>query len=212
MTDCPACSGTLAETTFPGKLIGPDGKSVEVTMDQCGDCTGIWFDEAEIEATMGAHTPLFSLATAPATPGERGCVRCVEPMNVVHILGVELDVCPQCAGIWLDPGELKQVFAAYKAQYGAGTGMCCTRCKRAGFAEADLNYGDTGLLCDDCLAGAEKWGAWNLEQERQAGGSKLHKSLQSGAHSKGGSSVRFTINGIDVTGIFGMLQGLFSSK
>jgi Zn-finger nucleic acid-binding protein len=40
---------------------------------------------------------------------DRLCVVCREPMNQETILGVQVDTCPQCAGIWFDKDELKRI-------------------------------------------------------------------------------------------------------
>src|SRR5688500_3979709 len=39
----------------------------------------------------------------------RLCVVCREPMHQETILGVQVDTCPNCAGIWFDKDELKQI-------------------------------------------------------------------------------------------------------
>jgi Zn-finger nucleic acid-binding protein len=37
------------------------------------------------------------------------CPNCNTGMSQVQRAGVELDVCPQCRGVWLDRGELEKI-------------------------------------------------------------------------------------------------------
>jgi Zn-finger nucleic acid-binding protein len=37
------------------------------------------------------------------------CPNCNTSMQAVNRAGVELDICPQCRGVWLDRGELEKV-------------------------------------------------------------------------------------------------------
>jgi len=37
------------------------------------------------------------------------CPNCFTPMHVKMLEAVEIDICPKCAGTWLDPGELKKL-------------------------------------------------------------------------------------------------------
>lgn len=200
--NCPVCHTHLIENTFPGKLIGANGKTADVTIDECPSCQGMWFDEAEIEQTMGAHTPLAVLASGPGELGQRECVHGHGPMKVVQVLGVEIDTCPQCSGIWLDGGELKEVFKSYQSTYETDDGITCAGCGKSGFAESDLNHAAKGLICEQCFAKDEEWGAWSREQERTHHETPHHRSSS--------SDFRLEINGIDVTGIFGFLKGLFN--
>jgi hypothetical protein len=37
------------------------------------------------------------------------CPKCGQTMEVAHLEGVEIEVCPDCGGIYLDAGELDRV-------------------------------------------------------------------------------------------------------
>jgi len=39
----------------------------------------------------------------------RICPNCSNPMHVEDVHGIQLDVCPQCAGIWFDAEELRNL-------------------------------------------------------------------------------------------------------
>ena len=226
---CPSCSGALQETSFPGKLVGPDGRTGEVTMDKCGECGGMWFDEAEIEETMGARTPLATLANLEGVPGNRTCPRCQVALDVLTIFDTEVDTCGQCAGVWLDPGELKTLYAAYKENHQTDNGMRCGACGSDGHTEAHMNYTERGLVCGPCFSKAEaKWHrAEQKAMDTSAAGiassafgpdvGKVFKPLKvkskvvdkDGVEHTKTSQVSFKINGVEAGGLFGMIKGMF---
>ena len=39
--------------------------------------------------------------------GKRSCIKCQSGMDAADVLGVEIDCCPGCGGIWLDGGEIQ---------------------------------------------------------------------------------------------------------
>ena len=43
------------------------------------------------------------------------CPVCDEKLRMVERLGVELDICPSCKGIWLDRGELEKILEMDRA-------------------------------------------------------------------------------------------------
>src|SRR5437762_2330689 len=53
-----------------------------------------------IESTRGGNRPMA-----------RNCPNCSAEMRIEEVYGVKLDVCPECAGIWLDSGELRTLLA-----------------------------------------------------------------------------------------------------
>jgi len=42
------------------------------------------------------------------------CPNCNASMQAVNRAGVEIDMCPQCRGVWMDRGELEKVLAEAK--------------------------------------------------------------------------------------------------
>ena len=42
------------------------------------------------------------------------CPNCNTSMQAVQRTGVELDMCPQCRGVWLDRGELEKILSSAK--------------------------------------------------------------------------------------------------
>lgn len=50
--------------------------------------------------------------------GQRTCIKCNSSLEPIVILGVEIDRCVNCGGIWLDGGEIREL-AAKRAAAGA---------------------------------------------------------------------------------------------
>ncbi|MGE5476437.1 MAG: zf-TFIIB domain-containing protein [Bacteroidales bacterium] len=50
------------------------------------------------------------------------CPNCNVGMTQVHRSGVELDVCPQCRGVWLDRGELEKLLQPLREAESASPG------------------------------------------------------------------------------------------
>jgi len=105
---CPACDSNLHSMTV-GKL----------TVDVCkGGCGGIWFDNFELtkvdepdefegEALLHIERDDRLLVDYER---RRNCPKCENIVMMRHYYSerrqVEVDTCPNCAGVWLDPGEL----------------------------------------------------------------------------------------------------------
>lgn len=43
---------------------------------------------------------------------QRKCIKCDQGMQPLEVVGVEIDFCSGCGGIWLDEGEIKALAAA----------------------------------------------------------------------------------------------------
>jgi len=55
------------------------------------------------------------------------CIHCGEAMYVKNVLGIEIELCPNCAGLWLDSGELKELT---EYEIAAGRVLSCLRCDK----------------------------------------------------------------------------------
>jgi Zn-finger nucleic acid-binding protein len=99
---CPKCEAGLWS-------LRQDGHTIE----QCSACGGTWLDAGELTAAIEVYRRVDSREGAPTTGS---CVRCAEPLREVEYPGtaVKIDVCPACAGVWLDKGELEALRAAVK--------------------------------------------------------------------------------------------------
>lgn len=55
------------------------------------------------------RAPQASPPPPPRTTKVRPCPDCQVPLRAIRRLGVEIDVCPRCQGLWLDRGELERL-------------------------------------------------------------------------------------------------------
>jgi hypothetical protein len=110
---CPACFNQLTETQVGS-----------VAVDVCqGGCGGIWFDAFELqkvdEQDETAGEPLLNIERDERLVLDRShkreCPRCTDVKLHRHFFSakrrVEVDQCPNCAGYWLDAGELAMIRA-----------------------------------------------------------------------------------------------------
>ncbi len=115
---CPACDRALKQK-----------EAGRITVDVCeGGCGGIWFDWFELqrvdEPDEHAGEELLEIPRdAGLIVGEerrRHCPRCGGIPMMRHFFGVkrevEVDECPQCAGFWLDAGELGRIRDVYPSE------------------------------------------------------------------------------------------------
>lgn len=122
--DCPACEGELT-----CRDVG------DVEIDVCLRCRGVWLDASELDSLIGTRqgqsveARLDETAALPEVcrycgvsnpPGQAECGDCGKSlglacprdgkaMYVVDALGVELDRCPGCKGLWVDGFERKKL-------------------------------------------------------------------------------------------------------
>ena len=110
---CPACDFDLTELELGG-----------VKVDAChGGCGGIWFDAFELQRVdEQREVPTEHLLRIQSNPQirvdasrKRACPRCDGVKLKRHFFSarrqVEVDHCPNCAGYWLDAGELEEIRA-----------------------------------------------------------------------------------------------------
>lgn len=114
--DCPGCERMLCEVE-----VG------DLRVDVCrGGCGGVWFDRFELEKvderqeSAGAELLRVQpeVEVEVAKDADRRCPRDGATL-LRHFFSalreIEVDTCPQCAGIWLDAGELARMRAAEPA-------------------------------------------------------------------------------------------------
>ena len=108
---CPACFNELTEVQVGA-----------VKVDICHDgCGGIWFDAFELQRVDEQHEAagdhLIHIQRDPKVivdpSRKRACPRCEGVKLKRHLFSpkskVEVDHCPNCAGYWLDAGELEKI-------------------------------------------------------------------------------------------------------
>ena len=121
----PACFNELTETNVGG-----------VVVDVCeGGCGGIGFDAFELKQVDEAHEAagehLLHIEREPKLhvdfSRKHACPRCDGSKLKRHLFGpkstVEVDHCPNCAGYWLDAGELEKIRQEKKPGAPPGSGQ-----------------------------------------------------------------------------------------
>ncbi len=151
MSACPFCQTTM-RSTFLGGL----------PREECGGCGSVWFEGEALAKVMGGSISDALIRRAKGHPGickgchaklqyvpscpdcgtqSPTCPRCGHaPLPVVEALGVAVEVCSDCAGVALDPGELQQLQQAaatyrnepleVRPKLKLGVTPGCTACKR----------------------------------------------------------------------------------
>ena len=104
--DCPRCEVPL-EAQQRAAAKSP------VTVDICPKCHGLYLDHGELMLLTG-NRPLEDLLVRELridTEDRALCPACFGFMEFETPLGVQLDICSSCQGIWLDAGELERLSA-----------------------------------------------------------------------------------------------------
>lgn len=113
--NCPVCSKALSAMTVN-----------QITLDICNNgCGGIWFDKHEFRKFDEKREPdvegLLKIniqnKLGISSSDLHACPRCLNIKLMRHFASpkrkVTVDECPQCAGFWLDAGELTQIKNEY---------------------------------------------------------------------------------------------------
>ena len=117
--NCPACARELTHWRSPA-----------LTVDVCdGGCGGIWFDGYELskvdEPAEAAGEGLLDVPRDPSVhvdlEARRLCPSCTDGVVLMrHFTSVErrvtIDECPECGGVWLDPGELRGIRTEFPSE------------------------------------------------------------------------------------------------
>lgn len=146
-----------------------------MTADLCVGCNGIWFDGAELAQVSPALGGLPERRAEIAAAGRASgiaCPRCSARMTEVELLDVPLDICEECAGVWLDGGEYEALARAADREEGlpappaaqdrsAAAKAQRTRavaCKQCGVtAPLEKTYLTAmGLVCAGCYLSADR--------------------------------------------------------
>jgi len=106
---CPKCSAGLK-----------DFSSQDLKLARCFSCHGIWFDKNELKKVIDErdtdlswmHIDLWSEKEKfGAAYGKKLCPKCKKAMAALKYdkSEVEVDVCADCGGAWLDSGEFTKI-------------------------------------------------------------------------------------------------------
>ncbi|MBN1774681.1 MAG: zf-TFIIB domain-containing protein [Deltaproteobacteria bacterium] len=180
---CPKCRGSTRQVRAnrgdpaTGEAPVPTG---DLELDRCGSCRGTWYDRRELDQLLGrdlsAEFGRLPTGTArrtacaqcgapvagpePFCPGcgaslTAHCPRCEVELQSVRLVGVEIDFCPACGGLWLDESEVLALAAVFALRPDAPPGgLRCSRCGRSGLAPSQATCREDGLVCDACRLAA----------------------------------------------------------
>ena len=104
--NCPVDHSRLQEKLVEG-----------LSTHRCHLCHGIFipgdfFREVKAQAALQVHREIAGY-TPNLNASPRLCPKRCSTMMLMHIKGIEIDVCPQCDGIWLDSGELEKMILQF---------------------------------------------------------------------------------------------------
>lgn len=126
---CPACLGVQMTK------LRPEG-DVELWLDHCPRCGGMWFDDGEVDLLRSSHPKALatkvrisenasrmqchschasmarnlSKCTACGWKNVLDCPVCEKPLTPVQHDGLKIDVCKSCRGAWFDNNELAEIW------------------------------------------------------------------------------------------------------
>ncbi|MGB7532388.1 MAG: zf-TFIIB domain-containing protein [Halobacteriota archaeon] len=110
--DCPRCWVAMKKQEVD--VLGPN-----VIIDVCPKCHGTWFDNNELKKILGDRKLADYLTKHIGTQSDSKlvCPRCGGLMDLEYAEDVEIDVCLNCNGAWLDYGELDKLKDKSEAGY-----------------------------------------------------------------------------------------------
>ena len=127
----------------------------------CPTCHGLWFErDRALASTARDHAfappddeaggrPARSVGAAAPHHGPRHCARCRQPLRPRFVAEVELDVCPRCAGLWLDAGEFQAIRGWYAREGPGRSGGKTVKPaaqRRQSAASSDIDGGSIGAM------------------------------------------------------------------
>lgn len=93
---------------------------------RCEGCSGLWLSNASVVRHIGAVPRAAYIRNTGANTGLHCPDDRASLVALIHH-GVEIDICTQCGGVWLDRGELESILdqrrqGSRRAVEGAGEG------------------------------------------------------------------------------------------
>lgn len=160
---CPRCDVPLAER-FANTEAG-----YSTPVHACETCAGFFIDGNDLTLVCPTLSHLPAHRDEVAILGELGagiskCLRCEKTPHQYEIVGVFIDFCTHCGGVWLDGEEYEEGTLEERPRdrvdarnpYRAGIGRVaeigsvdCVGCK-VRVRIADTYARDEGLVCEEC--------------------------------------------------------------
>ncbi len=90
-----------------------------VEVDVCPKCKGIFLDKKEIRKLTGdwSLNTILTKRLGLDSDSQLVCPNCGGLMDIEDAGNVRVDVCLDCKGVWLDPGELERLAAIDAAEF-----------------------------------------------------------------------------------------------
>lgn len=112
---CPRCDATLSALEVSAR-----SSFERFVVDRCQLCGGMWIDRSELAkvcpSLSGLHERRIELEVFGKPGGDLlSCPRCGDVPSAFALLGLTIDVCMGCGGVWLDSHE--------HSELGASTGI-----------------------------------------------------------------------------------------
>jgi Zn-finger nucleic acid-binding protein len=100
---CPRCGADLKTEDYKG-----------IEVDRCAGCQGLWLDYSELDQLEDValdEDEVKATLIYSGRKGELSCPKCAGPMKAFSYRGwnLELDLCEEEHGFWLDHGEEERV-------------------------------------------------------------------------------------------------------
>ncbi len=153
--ECPQCNAKMKSFWVQSRNPG-----IDVELDRCHSCGGMWFDAGELEVSTGRKV-LKSKSTS-----DRYCPRCLIPLlNAELTAGVAVEACRSCKGVYLDARDMDTVTKHAPVKPPEDVSFICEACgKRKPFALAQTTA--LGTECSDCFARTGSAPASDAAKER----------------------------------------------
>ena len=98
------------------------GQDTKLMADRCPGCEGMWLDKSKVsrldESIWADRQKDVEPRPSGGTHGILMCPRCstaLEPICLIDAAKLVVDRCPECAGLWLDIGEVSVLAHAIKS-------------------------------------------------------------------------------------------------
>lgn len=93
----------------------------------CTECHGLWLTRESLKQAFASPRPPEKLDESELQPPliqpakTRNCPSCSCQLAPRWLHGIEIDVCQQCHGVWLDAGELRAIVASHRQRQATGS-------------------------------------------------------------------------------------------
>ena len=76
-------------------------------LEECPECTGVWIPGARIDELLGKGQVLQLRSLCSVIRSDLQCPMGCGTIHQGKVGPVVIELCQQCSGLWLDPGELE---------------------------------------------------------------------------------------------------------